>query len=261
LPVGEPAAVDVPPWWRVAQKRHLYYTGEGVGDHARLLMSAAMYCADDPATAAEFDARFVDVVAYIKSIQAPKFPDAIDGAKATAGKTIYASHCESCHGSPGAYPNKAIAVDEVGTDPTLAAQEASPTSVAFNTWYEHSWYGTAAPKSRIVPTQTYVAPPLDGVWATAPYLHNGSVPDLDTLLDSTRRPEFWTRDFEASALDRVKVGVRYTALDYGQDSASESERTQIYDTTLPGYSAQGHTYGDALSATDRAALIEYLKTL
>jgi len=260
MPVGEPAAVDVPPWWRVAKKQKLYYTGEGEGDHARLLMSAAMYCADDVATATEFDKRFVDVVAYIKSIKAPKWPGTLDQAKVSAGQTLYGARCASCHGTPSVYQNRAIPIADVGTDPTLAQQEASPRSIAFNTWYEKSWYGVTG-LSRIVPKLTYVAPPLDGVWATAPYLHNGSVPNLDTLLDSTKRPLYWTRDFSSSAIDRDKVGVIYTELDHGHAGAWSWERDEIYDTTLAGHSADGHTYADDLSAADRAALIEYLKSL
>jgi hypothetical protein len=58
------------------------------------------------------------------------------------------------------------------------------------------------------------------------------------------------------------VGWRYTAVPYGKAGAlSWDERDQTYDTTLPGYSSQGHTYGDGLSAPERSAILEYLKTL
>lgn len=39
----------------------------------------------------------------------------------------------------------------------------------------------------------YLAPPLHGVWATAPYLHNGSIPDMWSLLDPDSRPKIWVR--------------------------------------------------------------------
>jgi hypothetical protein len=45
------------------------------------------------------------------------------------------------------------------------------------------------------------------------------------------------------------------------DEKDASKRTSIYDTTLLGYSNSGHTFGDALSAEDRKAVIEYVKTL
>ena len=44
-------------------------------------------------------------------------------------------------------------------------------------------------------------------------------------------------------------------------AADRRTNAAIYDTTKPGYGNGGHTYGDALSADDRAALLEYLKTL
>src|SRR5262249_50072061 len=108
----------------------------------------------------------------------------------------------------------------------------------------------------------YVAPPLDGIWATAPFLHNGSVPTLEALLDSTKRPSFFTRRFIPDEFDQFAVGLKVTPLDHGQlDEKDEKKRPSIYDTTLRGYSNRGHTFGDALSSADRKAVIEYLKTL
>ncbi len=98
----------------------------------------------------------------------------------------------------------------------------------------------------------YKARPLDGIWATAPYLHNGSVPNLYQLLlpAKDRMKTFYvgTRDF-----DPVNVGF---ATDK-RDGASQ------FDTTLPGNSNAGHdTYGtDKLTDEQRWQLVEYLKTL
>jgi len=261
LPTTAPAATNVPPWWRVARKNQLYYVGEGYGDHARLLMSAAMYCADDTASATKFDEMFVDVVAYIKSIEPPRYTRRVDATKVATGKALFKERCSSCHGTYGqyaSYPNRWVALDEVGTDPALAQQESSARAAAFNTWYDASWYGTAGPLARIQPKLGYVAPPLDGVWATAPFLHNGSVPNLDALLDSSKRPLYWTRNYSSSAFDEVAVGIRYSNVDRITD---DYDPNNVYDTTLPGQAADGHTYGDTLSDTERAALIEYIKTL
>ena len=96
----------------------------------------------------------------------------------------------------------------------------------------------------------YRAAPLAGVWATAPYLHNASVPTLhDLLLPPEQRPKEFTlgnREF-----DPVKVGNVTTPFDGGYR----------FDTTLPGFSNAGHRYGTGISDEDRRALIEYLKTL
>ena len=53
------------------------------------------------------------------------------------------------------------------------------------------------------------SPSLDGVWATAPYLHNGSVPTLKTLLTAPR-PQFWRRGFSWSDYDSENVGWTFT---------------------------------------------------
>lgn len=108
--------------------------------------------------------------------------------------------------------------------------------------------------ARLVPFNGYIAPPLDGIWITAPYLHNGSVPDLETLLNSKERPRYWSRDFDNPEYDYKKVGWKYSA----EDSAGD---TNVYNTDLPGYGNYGHRYGDKLSSTERKAIIEYLKTL
>jgi len=96
----------------------------------------------------------------------------------------------------------------------------------------------------------YKAAPLPGIWATAPYLHNGSVPSLHQLLlpPAKRVKTFYlgNREFDPAA-----VGYRTEPFDGGYK----------YDTTLPGFSNQGHDYGTAISDDERSALLEYLKTL
>jgi mono/diheme cytochrome c family protein len=97
----------------------------------------------------------------------------------------------------------------------------------------------------------YKAPQLQGVWATAPYLHNGSVPTLDDLFKpSSQRPSNFmvgSREF-----DPDKVGF-------------ETEKGKSnFDTTLKGNSNLGHEgpgFGTELNKDDREALIAYLKSL
>lgn len=56
----------------------------------------------------------------------------------------------------------------------------------------------------------YIAPPLYGAWATAPYLHNGSVPDLWTLLKPSDRPKLWKRPYTAAGVGGKNQGYDYS---------------------------------------------------
>src|SRR5262249_31728989 len=110
------------------------------------------------------------------------------------------------------------------------------------------------------PQAGYIAPPLDGIWATAPFFHNGSVPTLELVLDSSRRPVYWRRtSLDSSDYDWTAVGWNYAELPSGK--TDQPDAVHVYDTTRPGYGNGGHVFGDALSEDDRAAVIEYLKTL
>ena len=106
----------------------------------------------------------------------------------------------------------------------------------------------AASEKNAVPS--YKARPINGIWASAPYLHNGSVPSIyDLLLPPGQRPEnFYVGNTE---LDLVKVGYVY----------SEGQHTTFYDTHLLGNSNAGHEYGTQLADEQRWELVEYLKSL
>ena len=113
-------------------------------------------------------------------------------------------------------------------------------------------------------TRGYQAPPLDGVWATAPYFHNGSAPTVYHVLNSAARPRVFTRSYRTGAdeYDPDRLGWKITVLEAPPPAdAPEFERRKVYDTTLPGRDNGGHTYGDDLTDDDRWAVIEYLKTL
>jgi len=96
---------------------------------------------------------------------------------------------------------------------------------------------------------SYRARSLNGIWATAPYLHNGSVPTLwDLLLPADQRP----RSFKVGAreFDPVKVGFKSDGYDGFE-----------FNTSQPGNLNTGHDNYGPLSDQDRWDLIEYLKSL
>lgn len=105
----------------------------------------------------------------------------------------------------------------------------------------------------------YKSRPLAGIWATAPYLHNGSVPNLwELLLPAEKRSaSFWlgTREY-----DPVKVGFRTEPTAPGNSFEFRTRDPQ--GKPIPGNSNAGHDYGNAqLTDQQRRELIEYLKTL
>lgn len=101
------------------------------------------------------------------------------------------------------------------------------------------------------PYGPYAARPLYGIWAAAPYLHNGSVPTLyDLLLPPEQRPK--TFALGARDYDPVRLGfVVNTAC---------SQQDCLVDTTRTGDGNGGHLWGTDLSEADRTALLEYLKS-
>lgn len=261
-------ASDTPPLWNVAKKNALYYTAVGRGDMTKLLFQASVLGIPDSTQAREAQRAFVDVLAWLRDLKPPAYPGEVDPVLAKAGKLIFDETCSGCHGNYGkiggdrsddTYPNKVISVGSVGTDPLYAAYAVNS---GITNWYNKSWFATSYPQSRFEPEAGYIAPPLDGIWATAPYLHNGSVPTIALMLNSEQRPEYWAREganggtptgaFEE--YDFENLGWKFSARD-------NSRGKHTYDTTLPGYSKSGHAYGDKLSAEQRGAVLEYLKTL
>jgi hypothetical protein len=105
----------------------------------------------------------------------------------------------------------------------------------------------------------YKGRPLQGIWATAPYLHNGSVANLRELLlpPAKRMPSFnvGTREF-----DPENVGLRTDAAAPGNTFLFQTQDAK--GAPIDGNANTGHDYGNArLSDADIRALIEYMKTL
>jgi mono/diheme cytochrome c family protein len=247
----EPVPLDVPAWFALEKKAALYYTGAGRGDHARLIMTSAAFCSDSVAEAEEIDRVMPDVLAYLHSIEAPPFPGAIDRGLAAAGRETFEAFCAECHGTygpgPHTYPNRLVGLGTIGTDPLLA--RSAVAGRAFVDSFNRSFYGHG---SRLTPGDGYVAPPLDGVWATAPYFHNGSVPTLEAVLDRAARPRAWRR---TGGYDRRAVGFRFA------QARSGTRDPHVRDAARRGQSNRGHAFGDLLTAGERRAVLEYLETL
>lgn len=114
---------------------------------------------------------------------------------------------------------------------------------------------TLAFAPEVAPPAQYKARPLNGIWATAPYLHNGSVPNLDTLLrPASSRPKSFS--IGVRRFDPVRVGFQTDVAGFPRFEVNDRNGNPI-----PGNSNAGHEWGAQLDEEPRRQLIEFLKTL
>lgn len=251
----ENVPTDVPAWWLLKKKNAMFYNGFGRGDFPKFLMASNLLTVSDTSEATEVYSHFTDVLAYINSIEPPKYPKDINEQLAAQGQQLFGDNCARCHGTYGnkeTYPNLLIPASIIGTDSALYKSNYSYPQ--FVEWFNRSWFTAGSNPAKLVPFNGYIAPPLDGIWVTAPYLHNGSVPTLEGVLNSKLRPAYWSRNFEKPVYDYDNPGWKY-------EQHTNAGRKNVYNTTLPGYGNYGHYFGDKLTSTERRAVVEYLKTL
>jgi mono/diheme cytochrome c family protein len=256
---------DVPAWWHLKKKKTMYHTGTVDARSVRSLMQFAL----SPPNSLQFfekeEATFRDIQAFLLTLTPPKYPLPIDEALAAKGKKVFTETCARCHGTYGdnwTYPNKIVPIEEIGTDRT----RYDGFTKAWADHYNSSWLSKekAGDFGAVKETKGYQAPPLDGIWATAPYFHNGSVPTVYHVLNSKSRPRVFTRSYRTGLddYDAEKLGWKVQVLQRGLDAALPAyERRKAYDTTQPGRGNGGHTFGDDLTEDQRRSVIEYLKTL
>lgn len=258
---------DVPAWWLLKKKKTMYHTGGADARSVRSKMQFMLTPVTPPGDFDKHEAAFRDIEEYLRTIEAPKYPFPIDTALAALGEKVFKANCASCHGTYGekwTYPNKIVPLAEIGTDPKRF-EGIQPT---FGHAYNESWFAKEKTADgagyKVIETKGYQAPPLDGIWATAPYFHNGSVPTLAGVLNSKTRPKLYTRSFKTGEADFDNLGVGWKVTELKGVPAGDRhphEARKIYDTSAPGRSNGGHPFGDDLNDADRKAAIEYLKTL
>lgn len=220
----------------------------------------------------------------------PAYPFSVDVELAKKGQALFAENCADCH-----QPNNGRVYRMMGTDMgrakvagtviTVGAQsgftakdECGPTTVV-------EMYGKPATpcaeyrgvslkgKSRLAMTPPrihdgYNALPLPGLWAQAPYLHNGSVPTLYHLLVPSERPDSFMKS-------RLEYDKDLVGFQWDLNKSFPSDQTQAYEYNVVNSAAtsnKGHDQDITLDgktfkldwADDReglSALLEYLKTL
>ncbi len=248
--------MDAPPWWHAHRKDRLYIDGFAEKTH-RAIMQFALDLANDADQVKAWEDDYRHIMAYIESVRAPKYPFSIDRNLANRGRKVFLQNCASCHGDSEnhEYPAELVSISDIGTD--QARNEA--LTPAHRDSYRRNWLGSYGKADTVTDPDGYMAPPLNGVWASAPYLHNGSVPTLWHLLNPSKRPTVWKRTGE---FDQQRVGLPVDTWDKLPKGTRRGwDRRSYFDTSKFGKSNAGHLFPDELTDDEKTAVLEYLKTL
>jgi hypothetical protein len=202
---------------------------------------------------------------WLDEFPSPKYPfTPPDPAAVARGFEVFKQTCASCHGVFDHAKNDLVEREKwplymsidlgVGTDPErwkaflpATAEALNRFGFNYNLWPRNAFRGSADPGG-------YLCGPLDGIWARAPYLHNGSVPNIAELLKPpAERVKIFYRGNRH--YDEAKLG-------FVSDQRTEGTRALFeYDTSLVGNWNVGHDYGTNLNPGQRSDVISYLKTL
>jgi mono/diheme cytochrome c family protein len=251
LPVDNTVGqADFPSIWNLGLREGKFLNWGGETPSPRsVIIDSALGLQADPKTVVSNAAWIED---YLVKKRAPKYPYPIDAQLAGKGKTVFDANCNSCHGlGAGTRVGQIIDVHDVGTDDNrLITWTAEAARIANEAVAKLGVDRIPITKPAI---NGYQAVPLDGIWLRAPYLHNGSVPNLRELLKPpAERSKTFYRGYDV--YDPVNVG-------FDTQSADARQAGFLFDVSLKGNGNGGHLYGTTLQPPDKDALVEYMKTL
>jgi hypothetical protein len=195
-------------------------------------------------------------------LKIPKYPFPVDAGLAEVGRVIYRQQCAECHDWDGKKIGEVVPIDAIGTDRFRLDSYTRELSANQNTLGADHWWRFRNFRK----TDGYSNMPLDGLWARAPYLHNGSVPTLrDLLKEPERRPKWFYRgndEYDPANVGFVSPVPEATGGQAPARMTAENGRILfLFDTSRDGNGNGGHQYGTDLGDEQCAALLEYLKTL
>ncbi len=239
--------VDLPQIWNQAPRQSMYLHWDGNNNNIRERnFAAAMAIGATPKTV--ILPSFNRVTAFLLTLKPMPYPFPIDQAAASRGKSIFDQQCAGCHAFGGKYTGQVEDIGQIGTDRHRLDSFSAALVNKLHSIHQPPFLFDAYRK-----TNGYANVPLDGVWARAPYLHNGSVPNMDAMLEAPEnRPVTFYRGYDV--YDPVHLGF----VSEGPEAAKVGF---FVDTNIPGNGNQGHRYGIDLAGPQKHDLIEYLKTL
>lgn len=299
--------VDPMPWWLMKYKeRDYWYSDGGIYDAAHFSLNFTTANSEVNEHHAAHVASTAKALAFARETNSPLFPEPLDAEKVKLGADLFHGRtrpaqrrgfisCKTCHGTytkkpsqpdlsqPGGWEvsyDRDRTIRNVKTDSAYSEtlRKFKPIVDHINklaVYYDNLGTPELTPIVSVPDKEGYIAPPLVGVWASAPYFHNGSVPTIATVLNSKERPGIWSRNIsDPHAYNLEQVGLEYENLSRAEFEASAAnaetahfksktviDHQSIYDTQSFGHANTGHTFGDNLSPEERAAVIEFLKSL
>jgi hypothetical protein len=257
-----PAPIDVKSLSWTMHRHHANWDGNQ-GAAARALASGV---------SATGDPRMVNVRIhepmnpFMNNLPPPAYPFAsVDLARAREGKALFKEKCASCHkpNNERIYPVSRLGVDPNRTLVNTSVSRYGLTALVMEacTIYglNHrgkpgaNWcmpagdwqarldeYFRDTPRRVADGTSGYKADMLHGIWAQAPYLHNGSVPTLGHLMCESTRPSRFLRG--NVNYDETLVGFEWAERPPARYGPHDTILIKEYDTNVPGKSNKGHTY-------------------
>jgi mono/diheme cytochrome c family protein len=299
--------VDPMPWWLLKYKeKNYWYADGGIKDAAHFSFNFTMPHLDVNENHAAHVESTRKALVFARETQSPIYPAALDAGRVRRGADLFHGRvkpknrqgfqtCANCHGT---YTKKDCSADlsvpgswevdyqhshrmrNVKTDETYNQTLQTIRPVADRTkplveYYAKQGTPELTPIFSVPSRVGYIAPPLVGIWTSAPYFHNGSVPTVEAVLNSKIRPEIWRRQLrDPYAYDLDRLGLIYQPLTRSQYKASAENAANshpmseialdhgaTYDAASFGHGNMGHTFGDSLTSEERSAVIEFLKSL
>lgn len=244
---GEIGNADIVATWNWKRRDGFSLHSDGVNTSLReIVLNSGI---GNGASAKTIDIPSLDRIQHLMEVWDPvPWPFPMDQPLAKTGEAIYHQHCASCHDFGQPKTGQPVPIAEIGTDRSRFDSFTPDIARGFNDLTIYPWR-----YSHFRKTDGYVSPALDGVWLRAPFLHNGSVPTLEDLLQApAARPPVFYRGYDV--YDQQKVG-------FVSDGPEAEKAGFRFDTSVKGNSNQGHTFGSDLPAEEKHALLEYLKTL
>ena len=245
---GTIGTVDLPQIWNQKSREGMWLHWDGNNNAIRERNYAAAMAVGATSDSV-LQGSFKRITDWLLTKAPVKYPFPIDQAVVDAGKPHWDENCSACHDFGKADTGQVTTnIQQLGTDRYRLDSFTIGLVDKFHTFKKPPFDFSAYRK-----TQSYSNTPTDGIWARAPYLHNGSVPSLWALLQKPQdRPGRFYKGYKV--YDPVDVGFVYSGAEAEQEG-------WLMDTTLLGNGNGGHEYGTDLSDQQKRELIEYMKTL